>query len=69
MGNLLIYRAGLTDLAALDWQFAALLCFLTYSYLVLYRRHLSPTAIFNRRQRVQRELKQRQYGVRPRRRR
>ena len=61
MDNPLIYRAGLT---ALDWQFTALLCVITFSYLVLYRRHLSPAAIINRRQRVQRELKQRQYGVR-----
>ncbi len=61
MDNPLIYRAGLT---ALDWQCMTLLCFITFSYLVLYRRHLSPTAIINRRQRVQRELKQCQYGVR-----
>ncbi len=64
MDNPLIYHAGL---AALDWQFAALLCVVAFSYLVLYRRHFSPTAIINRRQRVQRELKQSLYGVRPRR--
>ena len=63
MNNSLIYPAGLAGIADLDWQFVAVLSCITFSYLVLYRRHLSPAAIFNRRQRRQRELKQRLYGV------
>jgi len=54
----------LVGLAALDWQLAALFGLATFSNLVIYRRHLSPAAIFNRRQRVERELKQRRYGLR-----
>lgn len=65
MNNSLIYPAGLAGIADLDWQSAAVLCCITFSYLVLYRRHLSPAAIFNCRQRVQRALKQRQDGARP----
>ena len=60
MDNPLNYTVGLMQL---DWQSAALLCCITFSYLVVYRRHLSPAAIILRRQRVQRALKQRQYGV------
>lgn len=53
----------LVGLAALDWQFAALLGLLMFSNLVIYRRHFSPAAILNRRQREERELKQRRYGL------
>lgn len=52
-----MYQLGLTEV---DWQFATLLCLVSFSYLVIYRRHLSPAAIFNRRQRVPREVTQRQ---------
>jgi hypothetical protein len=59
--NPLTYLVGL---AALDWQLAALFCLAMCSNLVIYRRHLSPAAILNRRQRVERELRQRRYGRR-----
>lgn len=63
MDNPLTYFVGLAEL---DWQFAALLCLVTYTSHVIYRRHLSLAAIFNRRQRVQRELRNRRYGYGPR---
>lgn len=59
MDNPLTYFVGLAEL---DWQFAALLCLITFTYHVIYRRHLSHAAIFIRRQRVQRELRNRRYG-------
>ncbi len=59
--NPLTYLVGL---AALDWQSVALFCLVTFSNLVVYRRHLSPAAISNRRQCMERELKQRRYGLR-----
>ena len=54
----------LVGLAALDWQLAALFGLVMFSTLVIYRRHLSPAAILNRRQRAERESKQRRYGLR-----
>jgi hypothetical protein len=61
LGNPLSYLVGL---AALDWQSAAVLCLVMFSHFVIYRRHLSPVAILNCRQRVERELRQRRYGLR-----
>ena len=56
--NPLTYLVGLT---ALDWQSVALFGLVTFSNLVVYRRHLSLSAISNRRQCMERELKQRRY--------
>lgn len=61
MDNPLTYLVGLT---ALDWQPVALLALLMFSQLVVYRRHLSPKAIFNRRQGAGREQRQQGYGLR-----
>ena len=60
LDNPLTFLVGLT---ALDWQSVALFGLVTFSNLVVYRRHLSPTAISNRRQCLERELKQRRYGL------
>jgi hypothetical protein len=65
MKNLLICPAGPLGLADLDRQLNALLRFITLSYIVVYRRHLSPAAIFNRRQRAQCALQQHLFRVRP----
>jgi hypothetical protein len=58
--NPLTYLVGLT---ALDWQSVALFCLVTFSDFVVYCRHLSTTAISNRRQRAERVLKQGLYGL------
>jgi hypothetical protein len=65
MKNLLLYPAGPLGLADLDWQFTALLCVITFSDLVVYRRHVSPAAIFIGGQRALCELQQQLSRVRP----